>query len=210
MIPECNITLENVWRYIALYPDGSIHYEEAGFMLGSYDDRTIRKHILSGYRMIEKANLILTEFLSTFPGYAQVPELKAGESAYGYLSLLVEEANPEICFIRRKNKSCLREICFPCDCLHLRCCKPFRIRKNAQGLPQKGCLVNASKYTTLYFFINITLLTITLSHMVVKYFIFKTNNNLMGVSPLMRLPQHIVFGLFWLSSSYVQNHLLVG
>ncbi len=43
--------------------------------------------------MIEKANLILTEFLSTFPGYAQVPDLKVGESAYGYLSLLVEEAN---------------------------------------------------------------------------------------------------------------------
>jgi len=85
--------LENVWRYIALYPDGSIHYEEAGIILGTLDDRTIRKHILLGYRMIEKANLILTEFLSILPAYAQVPDLKAGENAYGYLSLLVEEAN---------------------------------------------------------------------------------------------------------------------
>ena len=93
MTPECNITLENVWRYIALYPDGSIHYEEAGIILGTLDDRTIRKHILLGYRMIEKANLSLTEFLSIIPAYAQVPELKAGESAYGYLSLLIEEAN---------------------------------------------------------------------------------------------------------------------
>jgi len=91
--PECNITLENVWCYISLYPDGSIHYEEAGIILGTLDDRTIRKHIIIGYRMIEKANLSMMEFLSTLPGYAQLPELKVGESAYDYLSLLVEEAN---------------------------------------------------------------------------------------------------------------------
>ncbi len=93
VIPEGNITLASVWRYITVYPDGSIHYEEAGFILGSYDDRTIRKHILLGWRMIEKANLSLTEFLSALSGYAQVPELKAGESAYAHLSLLVEEAD---------------------------------------------------------------------------------------------------------------------
>jgi hypothetical protein len=79
-----------VWHYIALYPDGSIHYEEAGFILGSYDDRTIRKHILLGWQMIEKAGLSLTEILSGLSGYAQVPELKAGESAYGYLKLVEE------------------------------------------------------------------------------------------------------------------------
>jgi hypothetical protein len=93
VIPECNITLVSVWHYISIYPDGSIHYEEAGFILGSYDDRTIRKHILLGWRMIEKANLSLTEVLSNLSSYAQVPELKAGESAYAYLSLLVEEAD---------------------------------------------------------------------------------------------------------------------
>ncbi len=93
VIPECNITLVSVWRYIALYPDGSIYYEEAGFILGTFDDRTIRKHILLGWRMIEKTNLGLSEFLSTLSGYAQVPELKAGESVYACLSLLVDEAN---------------------------------------------------------------------------------------------------------------------
>jgi len=85
-----------VWRYIALYPDGSIHYEEAGFILGTFDDRTIRKHILLGWRVIEKTNLRLTEVLSSLSGYAQVPELKAGESAYAYLSLLVDEANQAV------------------------------------------------------------------------------------------------------------------
>ena len=92
MIPECNITLENVWRYIALYPDGSIHYEEAGIILGTLEDRTIRRHILLGWRMIQKTNLSLSELLATFSGYAQVPELKAGESGYAHLNLLVEEA----------------------------------------------------------------------------------------------------------------------
>ena len=93
MIPECNITLESVWSYISLYPDGSIDYEEAWFILGTLDDRTIGKHILLGWGMIEKANLSLTESFSTLSGYAQVPELRAGESAYTYLNLLVEEAN---------------------------------------------------------------------------------------------------------------------
>ncbi len=33
----------------------------------------------------------------------------------------------------------------------------------------------------------------------------------MGVFPLVRLPQHIVFDLIWFSPPpYVQNHLLVG
>jgi hypothetical protein len=93
VIPECNITLANVWRCIVRYPDGSIHYEEAGFILGSYDNRTIRKHILLGQRMIEQAALSLTEVLSSLSGYAQIPELKAGESSYAYLSLLVAEAD---------------------------------------------------------------------------------------------------------------------
>ena len=93
VIPECNITLLSVWRYIGLYPDGSINYEKAAVILGTLDDRTIGKHIITGWRIIEKANLGLTEFFATLSGYAQVPEPKAGESAYTYLNRLVEEAN---------------------------------------------------------------------------------------------------------------------
>jgi len=83
----------SVWRYIGLYPDGSIDYQEAAVILGTLDNRTIGKHIIFGWQMIEKANLSLTEFFSTLSGYAQVPELRAGESAFTYLNLLVEEAN---------------------------------------------------------------------------------------------------------------------
>jgi hypothetical protein len=93
VISECNIILQYVWKCIALYPDGSIHYEKAGEILGTLDDRTIRKHILLGWRMIKKTNLRFHEFLATLYGYTQMPKLKAGENAYTHLNLLVDEAN---------------------------------------------------------------------------------------------------------------------
>jgi len=93
VIPECNITLENVWRCIELHPEGRIDYEEVWSILGTLDNRTIEKHILLGRRMIEKSNVILAEVLSSLSGYAHIPELKAGESGYAYLQLLVAEAN---------------------------------------------------------------------------------------------------------------------
>lgn len=91
VIPECNIILEYVLRYIALYPDGSINYEEAGFILCTYDNRTIRRHILLAWHVIRKTSLHLSEFLSALPSYAQVPEPKVAPRVY--LSLLVKEAN---------------------------------------------------------------------------------------------------------------------
>lgn len=91
MIPECNIMLSNVWRYLLGCPDHLIRYEAAGFMLGSYDNRTIRKHILLVWHMIGGANLALMEFLSTLPGYATVPELKPGEHVYCRLKFLVAQ-----------------------------------------------------------------------------------------------------------------------
>jgi hypothetical protein len=92
VIPECNIMLVNVWRYIVRYPDGVIRYEQAGFMLGSYDNRTIKKHILLGWQMIQVANLGLMKFLSTLPGFASLPKLKVGESAHSHLVLMVEQS----------------------------------------------------------------------------------------------------------------------
>jgi len=91
VIPECNITLENVWRYITLYPEGPINYDKAAVILGTYDTRTISKHIDLGFKIIKEADLKLSEFLSTFTGYAEVPVMEAGESEYIYLNLLVKE-----------------------------------------------------------------------------------------------------------------------
>lgn len=93
VIPECNITLDKVLRCIKKYPAGRINYEEAGFILGTLDDRTIERHILMGRRMIEKSNVVLAEVLSSLSGYAHIPEMKVGESGYAYLQLLVAEAD---------------------------------------------------------------------------------------------------------------------
>jgi len=90
VIPECNICLENVWRYIERYPDDEIHYEEAGIILGSYDNRTIRKHILLARQMIERVKLTLMSVLAAIQTFTAVPELKAGEHAHQHFSVLME------------------------------------------------------------------------------------------------------------------------
>ncbi len=93
VIPECNIILEYVLIYIALYPDDLIDYEEAGFILGTYDDRTISRHIQLARKMIASTNLHLCEVFSSLSSYAHLPEEKTGEGEYAYLTLLVNEAN---------------------------------------------------------------------------------------------------------------------
>ena len=76
LIPECNISLENVLRYIRLHPDESLLYEEADFILGTHDNRTIRRHISVAWQIIKTAGLHISELLSALPSYARVPELK--------------------------------------------------------------------------------------------------------------------------------------
>jgi len=80
-----------VWRYITLYPESPINYDKAALILGTLDSRTIRKHINLGLHMVKETDLRLSEFLSTFTGYAEVPEMKAGQSEYTYLNLVVNE-----------------------------------------------------------------------------------------------------------------------
>jgi hypothetical protein len=80
-------------KYIALYPDDLIDYEEAGFILGTYDNRTIHRHIQLVRKMIADTNLHLCEVLSSLSSYAHLPEEKTGEGEYAYLSILVNEAN---------------------------------------------------------------------------------------------------------------------
>ena len=79
VIPECNIILEYVLKYIALYPDGSIDYEAAGIILGTLDNRTIHRHIELARKMIASTNLHLCEVFSSLSSYAHLPEEKTGE-----------------------------------------------------------------------------------------------------------------------------------
>ncbi|MBA7539997.1 hypothetical protein ES705_32286 [subsurface metagenome] len=80
-------------KYIARYPDDLIDYEEAGFILGTYDNRTIHRHIELARKMIADTNLHLCELFSSLSSYAHLPEEKTGEGEYAYLSILVNEAN---------------------------------------------------------------------------------------------------------------------
>lgn len=112
VIPECNIILEYVLKCIRLHPDGSIDYEEAGIILGTYDNRTISRHILLAWRMIKRANLQIMEVLVSLSSYAHVPEEKTGEGAYNYLSLLVEEANKAAIRIRGSGAEDIKDITY--------------------------------------------------------------------------------------------------
>ena len=103
VIPECNIMLVNVWDYIVGYPNDVIHYEEAGIILGTLDNRTIRRHIQLVWQMIGDTNVGLMGFLATLPGYAVLPELKPGGTAYSHLGLLVEQLN---CAAVRMGEAC--------------------------------------------------------------------------------------------------------
>ncbi len=100
VIPECNIILEYVLKYIAFYPDGSIDYEAAGIILGTLDNRTIHRHIELARKMIASTNLHLCEVFSSLSSYAHLPEEKTGEGEYAYLTLLVNEANQAVIRIR--------------------------------------------------------------------------------------------------------------
>ena len=100
VIPECNIILEYILKYIAVYPDDLIDYEKAGIILGTYDNRTIHKHIQLARKMIADTNLHLCELFSSLSSYAHLPEEKTGEGEYAYLTSLVNEANQATIRIR--------------------------------------------------------------------------------------------------------------
>lgn len=112
VIPECNIILEYVLKYIALYPDISIDYEQAGFILGTYDNRTISRHIELARKMIADTNLHLCELFSSLSSYARLPEEKTGEGEYAYLSLLVNEANRAAIRIRGSGADEIKDIVY--------------------------------------------------------------------------------------------------
>lgn len=112
VIPECNIILEYVLKYIALYPDGSIDYEQAGFILGTYDNRTIDRHIELARKMIAGTNLHLCELFSSLSSYAHLPEEKTGEGEYAYLTLLVNEANQAAIRIRGSGSDEIKSIAY--------------------------------------------------------------------------------------------------
>ncbi len=93
VIPECNITLVNVFECMRRYPAGSIDYDEVSKLLGTVNMHTMRKHMKWARAFIEQTNLYVSEFLSAIASFGSLPEQRPGESGYGHLRKLVDESN---------------------------------------------------------------------------------------------------------------------
>lgn len=66
VICGCLITLENVLRYVSRHGGQErIDYQEASYLLGTYDNRTIAKHINTARAMIRQASLEVLRQLSS-------------------------------------------------------------------------------------------------------------------------------------------------
>ena len=91
VIPECNISFARVLAYITKYPDGTVNYDDAAHLLGTYDIRTINKHIQRAWKIIRKTISKLLPFILTFPGFMNLPAKKPKENLLDYLEKLVNE-----------------------------------------------------------------------------------------------------------------------
>lgn len=91
VIPECNISFAKVLAYITKYPDGTINYDDAAHILGTYDKRTIKKHILRAWEIIRKTISKNILYISNLPGFMILPAKKPQENLLDYLEKLTNE-----------------------------------------------------------------------------------------------------------------------
>jgi hypothetical protein len=91
VIPECNISFARVLEYITKYLDEPINYDDAAHILGTYDKRTIKKHIQRAWKIIRKTISKLLPFMSNFPGLIILPVKKPQENLLEYLEKLTNE-----------------------------------------------------------------------------------------------------------------------
>ncbi len=92
LIPECNITFDNVIECLNKMPE-KIDYEYAGRLLGTDCERTVDKHLLEIKEIINKANITLAQWLSQNQNIATIPDQNVNQSDIVYLSDLVKEVN---------------------------------------------------------------------------------------------------------------------
>lgn len=93
MIPGCNICLYNVLYYISQYPDTKkINYDEARRILGTENEKTIRKHVRECDAIIKKANVQISEILASMLSYCDSPGMPIGMSHLELLECLIVEA----------------------------------------------------------------------------------------------------------------------
>jgi len=94
IIPECNICLYHILCYLLKYPDiTKINYEKAIEMLGTENEKTIRKHIKECGESIKKAGVKVAEILALMS--CELPPLPVGASHLDILKYYINEAAKE-------------------------------------------------------------------------------------------------------------------
>jgi hypothetical protein len=94
VIPECNIRLDLLLQAVAqCRRGGRLDYHEASIILGTVDDRTMRRHLKWLERIVERTVTELAVVLSQLPSFAELPQQRVGQSASAALPELVMELN---------------------------------------------------------------------------------------------------------------------
>lgn len=82
VIPECNICLVNVFEfYKVCHTTGKIDYSIAAGILGTVDERTIKRHYTMAASYIPQTTAEIARFLSTIPNLIALPESRPGQKS---------------------------------------------------------------------------------------------------------------------------------
>ena len=73
VIPECNITLENSFKMIKKFPQKPIDYDIACEMLGTYCERTVKRHYIQISEILQESINLLMMWLAIHPLLAVLP-----------------------------------------------------------------------------------------------------------------------------------------
>lgn len=93
VVPGSNICLYHILYYLSNYPDTTqIDYDAAGQILGTRNEKTIRKHIRRCAEIINKANVQIAEILGLMSNFCNLPDLPLNTSPWDILKYLVDEA----------------------------------------------------------------------------------------------------------------------
>jgi hypothetical protein len=85
VIPECNITLENVLEAYTRNPSEKIDYDAASVTMGTMCEATIRTHFTRVSQMIDTACLFLIHFFTTIPQIIKLEKPQIGIERYTQL-----------------------------------------------------------------------------------------------------------------------------
>ena len=93
VIPECNISLENVFEMYQAMPDGRIDYDRASELLGTVCVKTMRRHYLMVVSYIGAAVSLLAEYLALIAPFLSQP----GQPPYENLFTLFVSMMQAVC-----------------------------------------------------------------------------------------------------------------